>query len=152
MSADTAALDVAEWAAACHGRVRDLLAGHGHAPGMLRTDPVAAVRVLDDSLAREIPALLDGEDWTRLHGLLTACVGEFLINAHGARWAWREDSASPAGGRWVVTGFARSADRPAAAVDAGALAADALASEPAVGLLALTERAERAAGVPAVRG
>ncbi|MDX3095582.1 hypothetical protein PV703_04440 [Streptomyces sp. ME01-24h] len=147
MSADTTALDVAEWAAACHGRVRDLLSGHGHAPGLLRRDPVVAARVLAESLAREIPALLDGEEWTRLHGLLAACLGELLIGLHGARWAWLDDSASPTGGRWVVTGFA---PRPAAAVDVASLADDALASQPAVGLLVLIDRAERSAGVRAV--
>ncbi|MFG2303599.1 hypothetical protein [Actinacidiphila glaucinigra] len=152
MRTETAALDVAEWGAACRGRARDLLSGLGHAPGLLRTDPGAAVRVLDDRLAREIPALLDGEEWTRLHTLLTACLGEFLISVHGARWAWLDDSASPVGGRWVVTGFTRPPARRTAAVDVGALVGDALATEPSVGLTALADRAERAAGVGVVRG
>lgn len=153
MSADTApVLDVTEWAAACRGRTGDLLAGLGHAPGLLRTDPGAAARVLGESLGREIPALLDGEEWPRLHTLLTACVGEYLISVHGARWAWLEDSSSPAGGRWVVTGFPRPAAPGTAAVDVGTLAGDALASGPSVGLTALIDRAERAAGVRAVSG
>ncbi|MFB7288548.1 hypothetical protein [Actinacidiphila glaucinigra] len=152
MSTDTAALDVTEWAAACRGRAGDLLAGLGHAPGLLRTDPRAAVRVLDENLAHEIPALLDGEEWTRLHTLLTACLGEYLISVHGAHWAWLEDSASPVGGRWVVTGFTRPTARRTAAVDVGALVGEALASEPSVGLTALADRAERAAGVHVVHG
>ncbi|MET9875754.1 hypothetical protein ABZZ36_14175 [Actinacidiphila glaucinigra] len=152
MSTDTAALDVTEWAAECRGRAGDLLTGLGHAPGLLRTDPCAAVRVLDENLAHEIPALLDGEEWTRLHTLLTACLGEYLISVHGARWAWLEDSASPAGGRWVVTGFTRPSARRPAVVDVGALVGEALASEPSVGLTALADRAERTAGVRVVHG
>ncbi|MFD8077873.1 hypothetical protein ACFV3E_35070 [Streptomyces sp. NPDC059718] len=153
MNADAVALvDVYEWAAACRGRTGDLLAGLGHAPDLLRTDPGTAVRVLDARLAREIPALLDREEWVELHMLLVACLAEFLISVHGARWAWCEDSASPVGGRWVFTGFTHPLGGRTPAVDVGALAGDALASAPAVSLTALIDRAVATAGIRVVRG
>ncbi|MDX2701729.1 hypothetical protein PV350_02590 [Streptomyces sp. PA03-6a] len=147
----TALVDVSEWAAACRGRTGDVLAGLGHAPDLLRTDPGTAAHVLDARLAREIPALLDRDEWVELHTLLVACLAEFLIGVHGARWAWCEDSASPVGGRWVVTGFTHPLGGRTSPVDVGALAGDALTSGPAVSLTALIDRAELASGLRAVR-
>lgn len=157
MTSDSSApVGVSEWASGCRTRTGYALAETGHAADLMRTDPGAAARTVDGLLARQIPALLDRDEWIRLHSLVTAFLGEFLISVHGARWAWLDDSASPVGGRWVVTGFRHPPGRRTAPVDVGTLVSDALAAAAdvaaAVGFVALVDRAERAAGLRAGGG
>ncbi|MFJ6623203.1 hypothetical protein ACIQOW_37255 [Kitasatospora sp. NPDC091335] len=141
--------DVDEWAAELRDFAERIVVSLGGDPQWLSTNPDWAVGLVDRGIAEDWdPTAMDEGDRHRFRSLLMAVTGEFLINTHGARWAWLLDDTSPLGGRWVVTGFTHPLGQRTRPVDVGRIADDALALH-RVQVIDLVDTAERESGMRA---
>ncbi|MFE7531686.1 hypothetical protein ACFU7Y_39185 [Kitasatospora sp. NPDC057542] len=139
--------NVDEWAAELRGFAERIVSSLGGDPQWLRTNPDWAIALVDRGIAEDFdPTVMDEDDRHRFRGMLMAVTGEFLLNAHGAHWAWLLDDTSPLGGRWVVTGFTHPLGQKTHPVDIGRISDDALSLRQ-VQVIDLINTAERESGL-----
>ncbi|MGH4035289.1 hypothetical protein ACQB60_41010 [Actinomycetota bacterium Odt1-20B] len=95
-------IDIESWASGMRPAIRGLVENLGGDVVAFDSDPLTAVEVLDDFVARLPLDEMETEDWIGLHTDLTAFVSVVLMDKLGGILRAREDASLPAGWEPVI--------------------------------------------------